>query len=164
MDISSSVGSSPSPLLFHIDLQDEDKKKSLPITILVLPPIDNLFEQNDKQIACKTISFIKPPHPMKEIWAEHAAQEAAETDGMKPPIIVHNGIQIQPYTIDNWSLSPHSAKWDSLATTKYMPADIIHMALTMMHEESEEEVSSILDQWLSPPSMPPAGDDMQPPS
>src|SRR5437660_8700232 len=55
MDISSSVGSSPSPLLFHIDLQDEDKKKSLPITILVLPPIDDLFEQNDKQIACKTV-------------------------------------------------------------------------------------------------------------
>jgi hypothetical protein len=48
MDISSSVGSSPSPLLFHINLQDEDKKKSLPITIPVLPPIDDLFEQNDK--------------------------------------------------------------------------------------------------------------------
>jgi hypothetical protein len=48
MDISSSVGSSPSPLLFHIDLQDEDKKKFSPIAIPVLPPIDNLFKQNDK--------------------------------------------------------------------------------------------------------------------
>jgi hypothetical protein len=44
MDISSSVGSSPSPLLFHIDLQDKDKKKSLPIAISVLLPIDDLFE------------------------------------------------------------------------------------------------------------------------
>jgi hypothetical protein len=32
----------------------------------------------------------------------------------------------------------------------------------MMHEDLEEEVSSILDQWPSPPSMPPAGDDMHP--
>jgi hypothetical protein len=81
---------------------------------------------------------------------------------MKPPIIVHHGIQIQPYTIDDWSLSPHSTKWDSPAATKYMPADITCMALTMMHEESEE-VSSILNQWPLPPSTPPAGDDMHPP-
>jgi hypothetical protein len=47
MDISSSVGSSPSPLLFHIDLQDKDKKKFSPIAIPVLPPIDDLFKQND---------------------------------------------------------------------------------------------------------------------
>jgi hypothetical protein len=99
---------------------------------------------------------------MEEIWAEHAAQEAAETDSIKPPIIISNGIQIQPYTIDDWSLSPHSAKWDSPAATKYMPADIIHMVLTMTCEQSEEEVCSVLDQWLSPPSMPLAGDDMHP--
>jgi hypothetical protein len=101
MDISSSIESSPSPLLFHIDLQDKDKKKSLPISILILPPIDDLFKQNNKQIARKTIPFTKPLHPMEEIWAECTAQEAAEADGMKPPIIVHNGIQIQPYTIDD---------------------------------------------------------------
>jgi hypothetical protein len=101
---------------------------------------------------------------MEEIWAERAAQEAAETDSMKPSIIINNGIQIQPYTIDNWSLSPHLTKWDSPATTKYMPADIMCMALTMTHEESEEEVSSILDQWPSLPSMSPAGDDMHPPA
>jgi hypothetical protein len=164
MDISSSVGSSPSPLLFHIDLQDEDKKKSSPIAIPVLPPIDDLFEQNNYQVAKKTVPFTKSPHPMEEIWAEHATQEAAETDGMKPPIIINNGIQIQPYTIDDWSLSLHSAKWDSPATTKYMPADITCMALTMTCEQSEEEVCSVLDQWPSPPSMPPAGDDMHPPA
>jgi hypothetical protein len=73
IDISSSVGSSPSPLLFHINLQDEDKKKSSPIAILVLPPIDNLFKQNDRQIAKKTVPFTKSPRPMEEIWAEHAA-------------------------------------------------------------------------------------------
>jgi hypothetical protein len=66
MDISSSIGSSPSPLLFHIDLQDEDKK-SLPIAIPVLPPIDNLFEQNNRQVAKKTVSFTKSPCPMEEI-------------------------------------------------------------------------------------------------
>src|SRR5207302_3024870 len=108
MDISSSAEHSPSPLLFHINLQDEDKKKSSPIAIPALPPIDNLFEQNDRQIACKTVPFTKSPRPMEEIWAERAAQEAAETDGMKPPIIMSNGIQIQPYTIDDWSLSLHS--------------------------------------------------------
>jgi hypothetical protein len=110
MDISSSAEHSPSPLLFHIDLQDEDKKKFSPIAIPALLPIDDLFEQNDRQIACKTVPFTKSPRPMKEIWAEHAAQKIAETDGMKPPIIISNSIQIQPYTIDNWSLSPHSAK------------------------------------------------------
>jgi hypothetical protein len=69
MDISSSVGSSPSPLLFHINLQDKDKKKSSPIVIPVkLLPINDLFEQNNyKQIAHKTILFTKPPCPMKEI-------------------------------------------------------------------------------------------------
>jgi hypothetical protein len=36
------------------------------------------------------------------------------------------------------------------------------MALTITHEQSEEEVCSDLEQWLSPPSMPPAGDDMHP--
>jgi hypothetical protein len=162
MDISSSVGSSPSPLLFHIDLQDEDKKKSSPIAIPVLPLIDDLFEQNDKQIARKTIPFTKSPCPMEEIWAERAAQKAAETDSMKLPIIISNGIQIQPYTIDDWSLSLHSAKWDSPAATKYMPANITHMALTMTCEQSEEEVCSVLEQWPSPPSIPPAGDDMHP--
>jgi hypothetical protein len=48
IDISSSVGSLPSPLLFHIDLQDKDKKKFSPIAIPVLPPINDLFEQNDR--------------------------------------------------------------------------------------------------------------------
>jgi hypothetical protein len=38
------------------------------------------------------------------------------------------------------------------------------MALTMTHKDSEEEVSSILDQWPLPPSMPSAGDDMHPPA
>jgi hypothetical protein len=163
MDISSSAEHSPSPLLFYIDPQDKDKKSS-PIAIPLLPPIDDLFEQNDCQVAKKTVPFTKLPCPMEEIWAEHAAQEAAEaeTDGMKPPIIISNGIQIQPYTIDDWSLSPHSAKWDSPAATKYMPADITHMALTMTCEQSEEEVCSVLDQWPSPPSMPPAGDNMHP--
>jgi hypothetical protein len=94
MDISSSAEHSPSPLLFHIDLQDEDKKKSSPIAIPVLLPIDNLFEQNDRQITKKTVPFTKSPHPIEEIWAERTAQEAAETDGMKPPIIISNGIQI----------------------------------------------------------------------
>jgi hypothetical protein len=161
MDISSSAEHSPSPLLFHIDLQDEDKK-SLPIAIPILPPINDLFEQNNCQVAKKTVPFTKLPCPMEEIWAECAAQEAAETDSMKPPIIISNGIQIQPYTIDNWSLSSHSAKRDSPTTTKYMPADIMHMALTMTHDQSEEEVCSVLDQWPSPPSTPPAGDDMHP--
>jgi hypothetical protein len=32
----------------------------------------------------------------------------------------------------------------------------------MTHEQLEEEVCSILEQWLSPPSMPPTGDDMHP--
>jgi hypothetical protein len=45
-----------------------------------------------------------------------------------------------------------------------MPADITRMALTMVCDQSEEEVSSILDQWPSPPSTPPAGDDMHPPA
>jgi hypothetical protein len=45
-----------------------------------------------------------------------------------------------------------------------MPANIMRMALTMVHDQSEEEVSSILDQWPSPPSTPPAGDDMHPPA
>jgi hypothetical protein len=36
------------------------------------------------------------------------------------------------------------------------------MALTMVRDQSEEEVFSILDQWPSLPSMPPAGDDMHP--
>jgi hypothetical protein len=162
IDISSSAEHSPSPLLFHIDLQDKDKKKSSPIAIPVLPPINDLFEQNDRQITKKTVPFTKSLHPMEEIWAERAAQKAAETDGMKPPIIISNGIQIQPYTIDNWSLSPHSTKWDSPATTKYMPADITCMVLTMTHEQSEEEVCSVLEQWLSLPSTPPAGDDMHP--
>jgi hypothetical protein len=67
MDISSSVEHSPSPLLFHIDLQDKDKKKSLPIAIPILPPIDDLFEQNDRQIAKKTIPFTKLLCPMEEI-------------------------------------------------------------------------------------------------
>src|SRR5437588_3198284 len=162
MDISSSAEHSPSPLLFHIDLQDEDK--SSPITIPLLPPIDDLFEQNDRQVAKKTVPFTKPPRPMEEIWAERAAQEETETDGMKPPTIISNGIQIQPYTIDDWSLSPHSTTWDSPAATKYMPADITRMAFTMVRDQSEGEVSSILDQWPSPPSTPPAGDDMHPPA
>jgi hypothetical protein len=72
MDISSSAEHSPSPLLFHIDLQDEDKKSS-PINIPVLLPIDDLFKQNDRQVAKKTVLFTKPPCPMEEIWAEHAA-------------------------------------------------------------------------------------------
>jgi hypothetical protein len=67
MDISSSAEHSPSPLLFHIDLQDEDKKKSSPIAILVLLPIDNLFEQNDCQVTKKTVPFTKSPCPMEEI-------------------------------------------------------------------------------------------------
>jgi hypothetical protein len=43
-----------------------------------------------------------------------------------------------------------------------MPADITHMALTMTYKQSEEEVCSVLEQWLSPPSTPSTGDDMHP--
>jgi hypothetical protein len=74
MDISSSVEYSPSPLLFHIDLQDDKKQLPIPIPISPLPPIDDLFKQNHKpQIAQKIIPFTKLPCPMEEIWAEHTA-------------------------------------------------------------------------------------------
>jgi hypothetical protein len=33
-----------------------------------------------------------------------------------------------------------------------------------LEEESEDEVSNALDQWPLLPSMPPAGDDMHPPT
>jgi hypothetical protein len=45
-----------------------------------------------------------------------------------------------------------------------MPADITRMALTMTCKQSEEEVCSVLEQWPSPPSTPPAEDDMHPPA
>jgi hypothetical protein len=79
IDISSSINNSPSPLLFHIELQD-DQKKSSPIPIPVkLPPLDDLFKHNHKpQLTCKSVPFTKPPHLMQEIWAEHAAKEATQ--------------------------------------------------------------------------------------
>jgi hypothetical protein len=45
-----------------------------------------------------------------------------------------------------------------------MPADITRMALTITRNQSEDKVCSVLEQWLSPSSMPPAGDDMHPPA
>jgi hypothetical protein len=123
MDISSSIGSLPSPLLFHMNLQDK-QKKSLPILIPVkLPPINDLFEQNYKpQIAWKTVFFTKLLHPMEEIWAECAAQEATEADSKKPTIIAGN--DNHQYTIDDWSLSLYLTTWDSPSIKKYMHANI----------------------------------------
>jgi hypothetical protein len=169
MDISSSVANSPSPLLFHIDLQDGQKPPS-PIPIPALPPIDDLFEQNNKpQIAHKTVPFTKPLHPMEEIWAEHAAQEAAEEDGKEIKLSIIASNDTYRYTLDDWSLSPKSTAWDSPSATKYMAVEIAHLLLTyppMPHldEDSEEEVDSTVDTWPTPPSMPPAGDDMHPPT
>jgi hypothetical protein len=99
---------------------------------------------------------------MEEIWAERAAQEAAEADSMKPTIIINN--DIQPYTIDDWTLSLHLTTWDSPSTKKYMHTDIAQIPLTMpyLEEDSEDEVSNTLDQWPSSLSMPPVGDDMHP--
>ena len=107
MDISSSINNSPSPLLFHIDLQDDQKKFS-PIPIPVqLPPIDDLFKHNHKpQLARKSVPFTKPPCPMQEIWAERAAQEAAEEEDGKREVTVIVSNDNDRHTLD-WSLSPH---------------------------------------------------------
>jgi hypothetical protein len=47
-----------------------------------------------------------------------------------------------------------------------MHTNITQIPLTMPHleEDSKEEVFSILDQWLLPPSMPSAGDDIHLPT
>ena len=58
---------------------------------------------------------------MQEIWAECAAQEAAEEDGKREvTVIVSN--DNDRHALD-WSLSPHSTTWDSPSTTKYLAAD-----------------------------------------
>ena len=104
---------------------------------------------------------------MQEIWAECAAQKAAqeeEEDGKREvTVIVSNDNDC--HTLD-WLLSPHLTIWDSPSATKYLAADIPRLPLTIQHqEESEEEVeNTLLDTWPSPPGMPPAGDDMHPPS
>ena len=75
MDIASSRDNSPSLLLFHIDLQD-DQKKSSPIPVppsIRLLPLDDLFDYtpSDKpEITRKSVPFTKLPCPMEEIWAE----------------------------------------------------------------------------------------------
>ena len=116
MDIASSRDNSPSPLLFHIDLQDDQKKLS-PIPVppsIRLPPLDDLFDYtpSDKpQIARKSVPFTKSLRPIEEIWAKRVAKEISTQDGQSDgkkgtSIIAINGTK--PY-IDDWSLSPHSA-------------------------------------------------------
>jgi hypothetical protein len=63
------------------------------------------------------------------IWAEHAAQEAAQEDGkeIKLSIIVSN--DIYHCILDDWSLSPKSTAWDSPSATKYMAVEITHLPL-----------------------------------
>jgi hypothetical protein len=132
MDISSSVANSPSPLLFHIDLQDGQKLPS-PISIPTLPPINDLFKQNHKlQIAHKTVPFTKLLCPMEEIWAEHAAQEAAEeANGKEITISIIAGNNTHNYIyLDDWLLLPKSTTWDSPSATKYMATEIAHLPLT----------------------------------
>jgi hypothetical protein len=171
MDISSSMANSPSPLLFHIDLQDGQKLPS-PIPIPALPPIDDLFKQNHKpQITQKTIPFTKPPCPMEEIWAERAAQEAAEKDGKEIKLSIIASNDTHHYTLDDWSLSPKSTAWDSPKAAQYMATTIARLTPTFapmphLEEDTDEEVDStgLAESWPTPPSTPPAGDDMHPPT
>ena len=172
MDIASSRDNSPSPLLFHIDLQDNQKKSS-PIPVpssIKLPPLDDIFDYtpSDKpQIACKSTPFINLPRPMEEIWAERVAKEVSTQDGQLDgkkgtSIIAINGTK--PY-IDDWSLSPHSATWDSPCAVKYMAVEIPpvsppspSMPSLVPIKEEEEEIEAL--RWPTPPGMPPTGDDM----
>ena len=155
MDIASSCDNSPLPLLFHIDLQDDQKMSSpIPIpTSIKLLLLDDIFDYtpSDKpQIACKSIPFTKLPCPMEEIWAEHIAKEVSTQDGQSD---------------DNWSLSPHSATWDSPHTIKYMAMEIPPVSppspsmLSLIPIKEEEEEIKVL-QWPMPPGMPPTSDNM----
>ena len=59
MDIASSRDNSPPPLLFHIDLQD-DQKKSLPIPIppsIKLPPLDDIFDYTPSDKPCYALTL-----------------------------------------------------------------------------------------------------------
>ena len=149
MNIGSSMEHSPSPLLFHIDLQDNQKKSSpIPIPDKLLP-IDDLFEQNHKpQLAQKTVPFTKLPHPMEEIWVEYTAQQAEEEDGKEITLAIIAGNNGFRYILDDWSLLLHLITWDSPSATKYMAADIFWLPLTllpMLHlEEDSKEVDSII--------------------
>src|SRR5947208_9384493 len=144
MDISSSVANSPSPLLFHIDLQDGQKLPS-PIPIPQLPPIDDLFKQNNKpQLARKTVPFTKLPHPMAEIWAERAAQEEAEETGKEIKLSIIASNDTYRYTIDDWSLSPKSTAWDSPKAAQYMAATIARLSpmyqpMPQLEEDDEDD-------------------------
>jgi len=163
MDINSSSNEyTPPSLLFKIDLEDEEEAPPL------LPPIDNLFNQNKPKYQqvelplVKNLTNITPTNGLWGINCEEAMKmltKVINDDGKNFPKHLHEMYTClkQPDDTD-WSAPPYEdwtpsqRTWDNAQP----PCLATPSSTTLVSSEDEDEDAqvSILDAWPSPPPSP----------
>jgi len=173
MDINSSSDEyTPPSLLFKIDLEDEEEAPPL------LPPIDDLFDQNKpkyqqaKLPLVKNLTNIMPTDSLWSINCEEAMAMLTKAidDSRKrsPRHLYEMYSQLKQLADTDWSAPPYEDwtpsqhTWDNAQPPRL--ATPSSTTLVSSEDEDEDPQIGVLDAWPSPPPSPIHSNGMRPPN
>ena len=170
MDINSSSDEySLSPLLFKLDLEDEEELPASPI----LPGINHLFDQPKyQQVKLPLVKNLMDVTPSNGLWtincegAMAMLTKAIDIHGKNYPEQFYQMCMSLRHPDDtDWLAPPYEdwtpsqCKWDET-----QPSTTASTTLVDSKEEGEDTQVGFLDAWPSPPPSPIHGSSMRPPN
>jgi len=173
MDINSSSDEyTPPSLLFKIDLEDEEELPKL------LPPINNLFDQNKPKYQqaelplVKNLTNITPTDGLWSINREEAMSmltKAIDDTSKNSSKHLHKiYLKLKQLADTDWSAPPYEdwmpsqCTWDNAQPLRL--ATPSSTTLVSSEDEDEDPQIGVLDAWPSPPPSPIHGNGMRPPN
>jgi len=176
MDINSSSDEyTPPSLLFKIDLDEEEEEAPL-----LLPPIDDLFDQNKpkpkyQQAELPLVKNLTDVTPRDGLWTIHCEEAMAmltkaidDSRKRSPRHLYKMYSQLKRLADTDWSAPPYEdwtpsqRTWDNAQP----PCLATPSSTTLVSSEDEDEDPQIgvLDAWPSPPPSPIHSNGMRPPN
>jgi len=176
MDINSSSDEcTPPSLLFKIDL-DKEEKEAPPL----LPPIDDLFDQNKpkpkyQQAELPLVKNLTDVTPTDGLWTIHREEAMAmltkaidDSCKKSPQHLYQMYSQLKRLADTDWSAPPYEdwtpsqRTWDNAQPP--CPATPSSTTLVSSEDEDEDPQIGVVDAWPSPPPSPIHGNGMHPPN
>jgi len=173
MDINSSSDEyTPPSLLFKIDLEDEEEAPPL------LPPIDDLFDQNKpkyQQVKLPLVKNLTNITPTNGLWSiNHKEAMAMLTKAIdnsrkrSPRHLYKMYSQLKRLADTDWLAPPYEdwtpsqCTWDNAQPPRL--ATLSSTTLVSSEDEDEDPQIGVLDAWPSPPPSPIHSNSMRPPN
>jgi len=176
MDINSSSDEyTPPSLLFKIDLDEEEEEAPA-----LLPPIDDLFDQNKpkpkyQQAELPLVKNLTNITPTDGLWSINREEAMAiltkaidDSRKRAPKHLYEMYSQLKRLADTNWSAPPYEdwtpsqRTWDNAQPPRL--ATLSSTTLVSSEDEDEDPQIGILDAWPSPPPSPIHGNSMHPPN